>query len=160
MTTIVADRREGIMVSDNQNTLAGIRTPCRKIYRINAGPNKGCLVGTCGNSGPSLAFVEWYEYHSKPSYEEGFDDNQTLGVGDDDEDFWCLILTPDKRILIGDRFMMTEEIPVPYFAVGSGGNIALGAMDAGATAEEALEIACRRDTHTSKMGRKLQIETL
>jgi len=145
------------MVSDNQNTLAGIPTPCRKIYRMTKGPNKGTLVGTTGAAGPCFIFMEWYEQHSKHAFEDMMDDNQILHVEEED-DFWCILLTPDKEILIVDRFFCPEEIPVPYYAVGSGGNIALGAMDAGATAREAVEIACRRDTYSSKMGRPLQVE--
>jgi hypothetical protein len=34
-----------------------------------------------------------------------------------------------------------------YAAVGSGADYALSAMDAGATAKQAVEIACRRDIH-------------
>lgn len=36
----------------------------------------------------------------------------------------------------------------PHHAVGSGSDLALGAMDAGATAEEAVRIACKRDVYS------------
>jgi len=161
MTTIVVDRRRRIMVSDNQNTLGGIPTPCRKIFRIDEGPNKGTLVGTTGAPGPCFIFMNWYKHHSEHDFTEVMDDNAILGIGyDDGEDFWCVLLTPDNKIMIVDRFFCPEEIPVQYYAVGSGGNIALGAMDAGATAEEAVKIACRRDTYTSAMYRPLQVEEL
>ena len=38
------------------------------------------------------------------------------------------------------------EIGHPFWADGSGGDIAKGAMAAGATAREAVEIACRFET--------------
>jgi ATP-dependent protease HslVU (ClpYQ) peptidase subunit len=36
----------------------------------------------------------------------------------------------------------------PPFAIGSGMDFALGAMDAGKSPAEAVEIACRRDPHS------------
>jgi ATP-dependent protease HslVU (ClpYQ) peptidase subunit len=159
MTTIVVDKREGIMVSDNQNTIANVPTPCRKILRVKKGPNKGTLVGHIGAPGPCFIFMEWYATHTEHDFSEVMDDNQILHIEEED-DFWCLLLTPDNKILIVDRFFTPEEIPVPYHALGSGGNIALGAMDAGATAQEAVEIACKRDTYSSKMGRPLQVEKI
>jgi hypothetical protein len=38
-----------------------------------------------------------------------------------------------------------ESVDAPYFAVGSGARFALPAMDAGATAEDAVRIGMRRD---------------
>lgn len=160
MTTIVVDRAVGVMVSDNQNTLAGVPTACRKIFRIDSGPNKGTLVGTAGAPGPCFIFMNWYRHHEEHNFSEVMDDNQILGIDLNEEDFWCILLTTDNKIMIVDRFFCPEEIPAPYHAVGSGGSIALGAMDAGATALQAVEIACRRDTFTSKMNRPLQVEEL
>lgn len=161
MTTIVIDKRRRVMVSDNQNTLGGIPTPCRKIFRMTEGPNKGTLVGTVGAPGPCFIFMHWYKHHSEHDFSDVMDDNAILGVDiEDGEDFWIVLLTPENKIMIVDRFFCPEEVPELYYAVGSGGNIALGALDAGCTAEEAVEIACRRDTYTSKMGRKLQVEEL
>ena len=155
MTTIVVDRKEGVMVSDNQNTLAGIMTACRKIFKMKEGPNKGTLVGTVGAPGPCFIFMEWFTTHDAHNFTECYDDNQLMQVTDE-EDFWCILLTPQKKIMIVDRFFVPEEIPAPYHAIGSGGNIALGAMDAGATAQDAVDIACARDTFSSKMGRALR----
>lgn len=155
MTTIVVDKREGVMVADNQNTLNTIVAPCQKIWRMEDGPNEGTLVGTTGAGGPCLVFMEWFRLHKGHNFEECFDDNQLMQI-DDHEDFWCLLLHPTGGIQLVDRFFVPERIPVPYHAVGSGGNIALGAMDAGASAEEALRIACRRDIYTSLCGRLMQ----
>ncbi len=160
MTTIVVDRRKRVMVSDNQNTIGNVRTPCRKIFRVTEGPNTGTLVGTVGAPGPCFVFMNWYKHHDQHNFEEVMDDNQILGIEDDSEDFWCVLLTPDNKIMIVDRFFCPEEVPCMYYAVGSGGNIALGAMDHGATAIEAVETACQRDTYTSKMGRALQVVEL
>ncbi len=160
MTTIVIDRRRRIMVSDNQNTLGGIPTPCRKIFRVTQGPNAGTLVGTTGAPGPCFIFMNWYRYHTEHDFTELMDDNAILSIDIPEDDFWCVLLTPANKIMVVDRFFCPEEIPVQYYAVGSGGNIALGAMDAGATAEEAVKIACRRDTYTSAMNRPLQVEEL
>lgn len=160
MTTIVIDRRRKIMVSDNQNTLDGIPTPCRKIFRMESGPNKGTLVGTVGAPGPCLIFMHWYKHHAEHDFAEVMDDNAILGIDLPEDDFWIVLLTPDNKIMIVDRFFCPEEVPTQYHAVGSGGNIALGALDHGATAEEAIRTACRRDTYTSLMNRPMQVEEL
>ncbi|MCH7495959.1 MAG: hypothetical protein IH825_07725, partial [Candidatus Marinimicrobia bacterium] len=74
------------------------------------GPNEGTLVGTTGNNGPAFVFIEWYKLHSEHDFSEAMDDNQILGVGDDDEDFWCILLTPERKIFIGDRFFCPDEV--------------------------------------------------
>ncbi len=152
MTTIIADRRTGVMVSDNQSTLENIKTPCRKVFRMTNGPNKGTLIGTSGERGPSLIFVEWYKTHGARDFSDD------LSACSEDEEFLCILLTPKRKIFTVDRYFYIEEVEERYWAIGSGGDMVLGAMDAGATAVEALKIACKRDVNTSTMGRKLQVE--
>lgn len=68
-------------------------------------------------------------------------------------------------VLVMDRFGMTvyqdECAPIkvyePYCAIGSGDQYARGAIEAGATAEEAVKIAARLDYQT---GGPLQVEYL
>ncbi len=156
MTTIVVDKRERCMMADNQSTMyQNIAVPTQKIWRIGDGPNEGTLVGTSGASGPCLVFIEWFRTHAEHDFKECFDDNQFMQI-DEEEDFICVLLTPDNKIQIVDRFFIPEDVPLTYYSVGSGSKIALGAMDFGATATEALDIACKRCVYTSKMGRAYQ----
>lgn len=40
------------------------------------------------------------------------------------------------------------KVHASFYAIGSGRRLAIGAMAAGASAKEAVEIACRFDTHS------------
>ena len=47
-----------------------------------------------------------------------------------------------------EEFPIKQEIEMPYFAWGSGAKYALGAMAKGASAEEAINIACQFDPYS------------
>lgn len=158
MTTIVVDKRQRLMCSDNQNTLQNIAAPCQKVFRMATGPNKGTLVGTTGAPGPCFIFMNWFTHHTQHNFEEAMDDNAILGLTIPEDDFWCILLTPNNKMLLVDQFFCPEELPVPYFAVGSGKGLAIGALDAGATPQEAIKIACKRDVYTSLCGKPMQEE--
>jgi ATP-dependent HslUV protease subunit HslV len=95
-----------------------------KLYRVG-----GSLFGGAGNSSDCTAFRRWKEDGAdKPSK---FDDDVSI-----------LEIPQDGRVFIWDKALVPYEIRAPFFAVGSGAEIALGAMAAGASAERAVEIAC------------------
>ena len=59
------------------------------------------------------------------------------------EGTWCLRLEPDGTVLALDGpHEGWFRFDAPFAALGSGANVALGAMAAGASAERAVEIAC------------------
>lgn len=60
------------------------------------------------------------------------------------ETFGALVLSPDGTLCSYDEFGRRFPEAAPY-AIGSGSALAIGAMDAGMTAERACEIACARD---------------
>ena len=156
MTTIVIDGRtkgKTIICADNQNTEPGWLAPCQKIYEIAEGPNEGDVICTVGAGAPGLLLIERWKAGNKPSMLE-FDDAAQLTL-DTDEEFECALVSDGKFYMIGRLFM---QIPVdlPYFAVGSGGAWALGALEVGATARQAVEVACKYDACTGKVGRPLQ----
>ncbi len=159
MTTIIADLRpkKPIMMADNQMSGPGGILPCTKLFRIKDGPNVGHIIGVIGYASPCTLFIEWYSRKITRDWA----DMSTVGIDIDinDEDFECIILQP-KGIFIVDRFFVPLRLKCRYHAGGSGGAYALGAMDRGAPAEAALDIACHRDPHTGKVGRKFQLMTL
>lgn len=53
--------------------------------------------------------------------------------------------------------LLIEEITEPCFAIGSGQRFALGAMDAGCNAVEAVKIACNRDIYSGGRVRKVKV---
>lgn len=66
-------------------------------------------------------------------------------------DLRALVIFPSGDVWLidtGGEYCGAMPIHSPCVAIGSGANIALGAMDAGADAKRAIEIACNRDAYT------------
>lgn len=146
MTTVAY--RDGIMAADSimscteDGEYEWLR-PTRKLFRLSTGAFKGGLAGTAGTNGSGLVFLKWIQ-------------DQWAGAVDEfsrpdlkDGEFTCLILTPDQRLLEYDQWLEPEEITMPFHAIGTGAPIALGAMYAGASAKEAVEIACKVSPHSA-----------
>lgn len=150
MTTVVADTRRGIIVSDNQCTVNanGMISSCQKVYKITKGPHKGHVIGSAGHECSGLLFVDWYTKGSP---------REKIELGWEDEKCDILVLTP-KGLFMADHWCVLYPVEEPYMAIGSGAQAAMGALDAGATAEQAIEIACARDVYTSLVGRPMQLE--
>lgn len=58
------------------------------------------------------------------------------------------MIAPDGKIYYTDEDMKTSGIRLPYFAIGAGWKIAMGAMAAGADAKKAILIASKLDAFT------------
>lgn len=157
MTTVVVDRERRLMVSENQATTNSgeMMAPCTKLFWCDGGPHDGDIIGMTGHEGPSLFFVEWWmETEGRDCL--SISNDAILDINHDLEDFECILLSKG-RILVVDRFFIPYEIDLPFYAGGSGAQYAMGAMAMGSTAEEAVNIACRFDPSSSRMGRSLQI---
>ncbi len=126
IVTVIAVR-DGVMASDSLGTL-GKTTPyrCEKIYRI-----RGQLVGVAGETHGCMAFVELFRNSGADPEEYEFDDAAAL------------VLRSDGRIFIYDECGWPDPVFESFFAIGSGADIALGAMHAGFTAVQAVEAAIR-----------------
>lgn len=93
----------------------------------------GALVGTAGDVGFGMAVVEWLENGGPPPALK--DDGSALLLETSGE---CFVLDHNcNRIPV--------EAPV---SIGSGMDLAIGAMMAGATPAEAVAIAAQKDPHT------------
>lgn len=145
MTTIAVDLRAMLIAADTQNTdSAGTKYRCCKIERFKDGRfflGSGHLL-TIGKA-KRWAGHKFAEKH-RPDFEELF------GECANDFAFSCVVVDPHGRVTLVDDEMEPQPILDPYFAIGSGGHFAVGAMDAGATVEEAVRIACKRDPNTSE----------
>ena len=132
MTTIATDgsimAADGL-VHDHVDTI--VDTGAQKIFRL----DDGRVVGGAGNRADVNAWVAW------------------LNAGKDgdcpivSERFSGMILNTDGTVLWVDHKGREQDTPVPC-AVGSGQDFAYGAMEAGASPVEAIEIACKRDLFT------------
>ncbi|KKW09809.1 MAG: 20S proteasome A and B subunit [Candidatus Gottesmanbacteria bacterium GW2011_GWB1_49_7] len=144
MTTIAY--RDGLMAADSQASTESYleKTPCQKIYQIACDDSAawgGALVGLAQGSFAGLVFLEWLK--GKRSREEmSFDLMQ-------DDDFLSLVVHHGK-ISIWNRYLVPDypASDMTFWAIGSGAKVALGAMECGATAEEAVRVAAKYDLFT------------
>lgn len=130
MTTIAY--RAGILAADSQGTDDdhGGRTKTTKIFKI-----RDCIAAFAGDVAEGHVFMKWLRKGKPEDEKPTFDKDEFEGVTLDANGLW---------------FWDWNFIPVPledeFCAIGSGAAFAIGAMEAGASAIEAVEIAIRRDT--------------
>lgn len=128
MTVIAWDGKT--LAADKMATFGGTPVPTTKIFQIGAE-----LIGCSGLVSECLQFVEWYRKgepaDSKPVFEEGF----------------SALVVQNGKLYKYERQLVPLHLPVPVWGAGSGADYAIGAMAAGKTAVEAVEIACRFDVN-------------
>lgn len=126
--TVIA-YRDGIMASDSVGTVGDMAVgDHRKVVRSSC----GFIAGASGDSGDSQRFLGWILDHG-PKSGESFVPN--------DPDMGCMWVSPDGTVTRLGMKGAPYIITAPFHAMGSGREIALGAMAAGATADRAVEIA-------------------
>lgn len=133
MTTIAY--RDGVMAADSRayagyNAALGNKTKIRRL-------DDGTLIG-CSSTVPGFgeAVLDWYARGGKP------DDAPKAEASK----FSLLVVKPDGSALYAsDAFHLSGPITAAFYAIGSGEGPAQGAMHAGASAKQAVEIACRVD---------------
>ena len=135
--------RNGVLAADSQETDGNnIKTPCQKLFRIAKGKNRGHIVGTQGASFSGMVFVDWYsgDRPEMPSSERDLIDG--------DDGFGILILTP-QGLYEADKSCRPVPVSAPFYAVGDGAGIAIGAMEMGASAKQAVQAACKHNIYCS-----------
>lgn len=138
MTTIATDGKT--MAGDSQTTADKQRVASRpKVHRL----KNGTIVGCSGHATDARAFVRWMDHESG--------DRPPIG-----ESFEALLLRPDGTVEWIDHKFEPVEYLVPM-AIGSGGDIALGAMLAGKSPKRAVKIAALRDSCTDG---KITVESI
>lgn len=138
MTTIATDGKS--MAGDTQTSNGKIWGFGPKVFRT----KDGKLFGTCGDTAQCIKFRRWMmEGGECPDFAENFE---------------AMILNPDGSVDWFDDDCEMVRVMSPM-AIGSGAEFAVGAMEAGASPEQAVEIAARRDTGTGGEITALQLET-
>lgn len=134
MTTIVY--RDGIMAADtavfDRGTYCGKAT---KIWRNSA----GWLFGGAGALGDIAIYRDWF-MAGMTGETPKFEENRSEGLAVD----------PEGRMFWHGTESRHVQIEGPYAAIGTGFQIALGALYMGATAEQAVEMACDLDAITRR----------
>lgn len=134
MTTIVY--RDGVMAGDGRETNQNdehsswyvVRDDCVKVFKLKDGRLFGYAHGSedCERLHQSLV-----KNQPPPKL----------------EDIAGLLVDKKRRIWIYEGNIW-QRVKMPFYAIGSGSIIAMGALDAGATAVEAVKIAINRDLWT------------
>ena len=158
MTTIVC--KDGKMCSDSQATRGDFidNTDTTKIFNV-----KGCLIGISGSLTGAMKFIEWFEKSLDHTIAQEEFPYVTMSPPEElvNENFHCLVLYPDNKVFeffgatVGSDFL---EVAEEYCAVGSGMQYALCAMDAGATPEEAVAVAIKRDVYSGGEVQVFEVE--
>jgi len=128
MTVIAWDGKT--LAADKQATFGGTPVPFTKLFRSGAE-----MIGCSGSVSESLQFVEWYRKgepaDSKPAVEDGF----------------AALVVQNGKLYRYEKQLVALPMDVTIWGAGSGADYAIGAMAAGCSAVEAVEIACRFDIH-------------
>ena len=129
MTVIAWDGK--MLAADKQATSSGLRVTCTKIRRA----ADGSLLAWTGDGAAGMLMANWYDAGQKA-------DEYPKPQADKDE--WArLVVIRGGKIHTYDRWPVLLTYEDKFMAFGSGRDFALGAMSMGATAKEAVEIACR-----------------
>ena len=143
MTTIAY--RDKTMCSDSQATRGDFIDNLSTTKIFEAG--EGILIGISGSALDALEFVEWFKDTLEASNVQ--EQNPYVSVLPPEklvnENFHCLVAYPDDTVYEFFGCEKVMECAESYAAVGSGMFYAMSAMDAGASAEEAVGVAIKRD---------------
>jgi len=109
----------------------------------------GCLVAAAGSWAQIIKFREWFLNHSDTLIVQQEGLNVSMNLPEElDGNFYGVVLYPSGELYLYEgRTDVSMPVKQP-FSTGSGSVYAVGAMDAGASAEEAVNIACYRDPYS------------
>lgn len=146
------------MVGDGRCSLGStvIKDDIVKVFWIN-----NHLMGGAGRARSISTFAQWLQKHTDYTIV-----NQEVGdlvdlippVLQDDEEFTALVLTPDRQVLMYDGNVALNLGQDVTASIGSGSVFAIAAMDAGASAEDAVKIAMKRDVYSGGEITVVQLE--
>ena len=128
--------RDGVIATDSRGTGGGLKTKMRKLAR-----RGDVAIGWTGNWIDGKAFADWYfagaDLEKPPvSHNRDGKDNEitfnALVLSAAGWEQWFSWMAPET-----DR-----DILMPFYAIGSGSHAAMAAMHMGASAVEAVEVAC------------------
>lgn len=143
MTTIAY--RDGVLAADSQFTAGGVhRGEARKVSYYDDyvyGKRVRTLIGLSGSAALCQAVMEWFKSGMPPESKPKAEEDQTLTA---------LTVREGFNPVIWDKHLGQQTLKTEFVALGAGNEIAFGAMGAGASAEEAVKIACRYCIYSSE----------
>ena len=143
MTTIAY--KDGTMAADSQLT-RGDTIPMFGTCKIIE--NDGWLIGVAGDLADIVRIENALAWHLSETTAEGTGKTEKralTAIGKDCNDAQLLVVTPTYQVYEFDMSRIGVLINLPFYAIGSGADFALGAMEAGATARRAVEVSTKFD---------------
>ena len=119
------------MAGDRRRTVGGTPMPATKVRRWRTRDGT-FLVGCAGDSFDCERFHDWFK--------SGCEGERPVATS-----LFALVVDSRLRCWFYAEKPGYHEITLPFFAIGSGADYAVGAMAKGASASEAASIACRFD---------------
>lgn len=117
------------MAADSRAT-GDFVTAVVKLYKVGK-----ALVGFAGNVEQAHVFIDWYA------------DRKQRKPDLNSEQEWSALVLGEDGLLCWGPSLRPVQVYDHFYAIGSGAPFAMGAMEAGASARKAVEIACRRDPY-------------
>ena len=137
------------LVSDGANTSHAYATKIRKV--------KGHLLGACGELTACNAFL--LKYDPKAIEDERYVPIHPNAGHKDNDDFEGIVVTPKGKIfIVSSSGVFAPVRSFGYIAIGSGAEVALGAMYAGADARTAIKAAIKHSFGTGGTIRTLSLD--
>ena len=140
--------RDGSIAGDTLCCSGWVRSG-RVEAKITRGPS-GVLAGAVGSATFAEKLLRWARLGRQGDPPKGEDTADRCDRG--------VVIEADGRITVyeGDG---SFTLDAPFFAMGSGRELALGAMAMGASAERAIEVASRLDVYTGSEIQALRHQT-
>lgn len=135
MTTIAY--RNGIIAADSRETTSDESAgdyagKCVKLLRVGKS-----IIALQGDSGAGMAWLDWYSRGKS-------DDALHTHIRSTGADFTAVELNR-TGLWVWDSWMVPQRFAGKFYAVGSGTKAALGALHMGASAVQAVRVACKID---------------
>lgn len=137
MTTIAFDGKT--IAADCQSTYGSFPVKAHKLHRLTY-KGKNAVAGCAGTIQEFDPIITWVK--------NGCKKKQRPDVEDEKPDFSIMVVTEDGEVHYACNSLFFHEMGKSRWAIGSGSDYALGAMEAGKTAKEAVDIASRLDVNT------------
>jgi ATP-dependent protease HslVU (ClpYQ) peptidase subunit len=142
MTTLAY--RDGVLAADSAITCGSMyQGTAPKIHKLPG----GCIFAWSGTMAVAMFLLEHLsrleDFCPRPGLHIDLPDHKWLEGG-----YEAWILAPDGTLYSFNDERVLLHVTAPYAATGSGCCYAMGAMAAGATAEEAIVAAAKCEIHT------------
>ena len=123
----------------------------QKIFLVPFG-DEVALMGLVGDLYACIKFRLWFMNEYLP-------EGECIGEGDlkPEDPVEAIVIYPDGAVELWDSNLVPYYMKMDFYALGNGRDFAIGAMEAGATAEQAIEAACKYDAHTQGPVTKINI---